>query len=57
MDKETIIYNLKRLVYCILNEIVANKIADLVEIVNTIFNKYFIGKILDSIFFYSIAFV
>jgi len=51
LDKELIILNLKRFAYSILNKTIANKIVHLGKIVNTIFNKYFIGKIIDSLIF------
>jgi len=57
MDKESIIISFKRFAYAILNETVAIKIIDLGKIVNTIFNKYFIGKIIDSIIFCIITFI
>ena len=57
IDKESIIFNLKRLAYSFLNETVAIKIVNLGKIVNTIFNEYFIGKIIDSIIFSIITFI
>jgi len=57
MDKESIISTLKRFAYSILSEPVAIKIVDLGKLVNTIFNKYFIGKIIDSIIFCIITFI
>ena len=57
LDKEPIIFNLKRFAYSILSKTAANKIVDLGKIVNTIFNKYFIGKIIDSTIFCIITFI
>ncbi len=57
MDKESIIFNLKKFVYSILSEPIAIKIIDFGKIVNTIFNKYFVGKIIDSIIFGIITFI
>ena len=51
IDKESIILNIKKFIYSILSETDAIKIVDFVKIANTIFNKYFIGKIIDSIIF------
>jgi len=57
MNKELIIFTLKKFTYSILNEPAAIKIFDLGKTVNTIFNKYFIGKIIDSIIFCIITFI
>jgi len=57
MDKESIIFYLKRFAYSILNETVAYKIVDLGKLINTIFNQYLIEKIIDSIIFCIITFV
>lgn len=57
MDKESIIFNIKKFIYSILSETVAIKIVDFGKIVNTTFNKYFIGKMIDSIIFGIITFI
>ena len=57
MDKESIIFNLKKFIYSILNETVAIKIIDFLNIVNTTFKKYFVGKMIDSIIFGIITFI
>ena len=56
-DKESIIFTLKRFIYSVLSKTAAIKIVDFGRIVNTTFNKYFIGKIIDSIIFGTITFV
>ena len=57
IDKESIIFNLKKFIYSILSETTAIKIINFGKIVNTTFNKYFIGKIIDSIIFGIITFI
>ena len=57
IDKESIIFNLKKFVYSILSETVAIKVINFSKTVNTIFNKYFIGKIIDSIIFGILTFI
>ena len=57
IDKEPIIFNLKKFTYSVLNESLAIKTGDLIKLVNTIFNQYFIGKIIDSIIFSLITFI
>ncbi|MBC8061629.1 MAG: AI-2E family transporter [Clostridiaceae bacterium] len=57
MDKESIIFNLKKFIYSILNENHALKLIYFGKIVNTTFNKYFIGKMIDSIIFGIITFI
>lgn len=56
-DKESIIYNLEKFVYSILSETATIKIVNFGKIVNTTFNKYLIGKIIDSIIFGVITFI
>ena len=57
MDKEAIILNLEKFIYCILSEGTSLKIINFFKIVNTIFKKYFVGKMIDSIIFGIITFV
>ena len=57
IDKESIIFNAKRVAYSIFEETVVIKIVDFGKVVNTIFNKYLIGKIIDSIIFCIITLV
>lgn len=56
-DKESIIFNVKKFIYSILNEHFAIKVINFGKIVNTTFHKYFIGKIIDSIIFGIITFM
>ncbi|WP_291633291.1 AI-2E family transporter [Clostridium sp.] len=57
IDKESIIFNLKKFISSFLSETAAIKMLNLGKTVNTIFNKYIIGKIIDSIFFGIITFI
>ena len=57
MDKESIIFNLEKFVCSILSETAAIKVVAFGKIVNTIFNKYFIGKVIDSVIFGTITFI
>jgi len=57
LDKESIIHNLKRLIYSVLNETATFKIINFLKIVNITFKKYFVGKIIDSIIFGIITFI
>jgi len=56
-DKESIIFNVKKFIYSILNETIAIKVVNFGKIVNSTFHKYFIGKIIDSIIFCIITFM
>lgn len=56
-DKESIIFNFKKFIYCILSETGAIKIVAFGKIVNTTFKKYFVGKMIDSIIFGGITFI
>ncbi|MBZ9686583.1 AI-2E family transporter [Clostridium estertheticum] len=57
LDKESIIYNIKKFIYSFLNEIHAAKVVNFGKIANITFKKYFIGKIIDSIIFGAITFI
>ena len=57
IDKESIISNLERFIYAISTEAIAITIIDFFKIVNTTFQKYFVGKIIDSIIFGIITFI
>ena len=57
MDKESIIYNLKKLIYSILNESASIKLINFGKVAHVTFNHYFIGKIIDSVIFGSITFI
>jgi len=57
IEKEDIIFNIKKFIYCILNESATLKIIDFLKIVNITFKKYFVGKMIDSILFGIITFV
>lgn len=57
IDKESIIFNTKRVAYSIFEETAVIKILDFGKLVNTIFNKYLIGKIIESTIFFIITFV
>ena len=51
IDKESIILYLKRFIYAITNESITSRMVDFIKMVNAIFNKFFIGKIIGSIIF------
>ncbi|MGH4123660.1 MAG: AI-2E family transporter [Clostridium sp.] len=57
IDKESIIFNIKKLIYSFLNEAHSIKVVNFGKIANTIFKKYFVGKIIDSIIFGCITFI
>lgn len=57
MDKESIIFNIKKFIYSILSESASIKIVDFGKLAHLTFNHYFIGKIIDSIIFGSITFI
>jgi len=57
IDKESIIYNLKRFVYSILSETLSTKVVNFGRLVNNIFKKYLFGKMIDSIIFGTITFL
>ncbi|MBU3112159.1 AI-2E family transporter [Clostridium lacusfryxellense] len=56
-DKEAIIHNLKKFIYCIINEKASINVIHFLGIVNTTFKKYFVGKMIDSIIFGIITFI
>ena len=57
MDKESIIYNIKKFIYSILSEPASIKLINFGKLAHVTFNHYFIGKIIDSIIFGTITFV
>ncbi|WP_298840538.1 AI-2E family transporter [Clostridium sp.] len=57
IDKESIILYLKKFIYSISSDHIAITVIDFLKIVNTIFKKYFVGKIIDSIIFGIITFI
>ncbi|HEY8891167.1 MAG TPA: AI-2E family transporter [Clostridium sp.] len=57
VDKESIIYNIEKFIHSILSESISIKTIDFFKLVNTIFKKYFVGKIIDSIIFAIITFI
>jgi predicted PurR-regulated permease PerM len=57
LDKESIIFNIKKLIYSFLSETASIKLVNFGKVVHTTFNHYFIGKIIDSIIFGSITFI
>jgi len=57
LDKESIIFNLKKFIYSISSESVSIKLIDFLKLVNITFKKYFVGKIIDSIIFGIITFL
>ena len=57
MDKESIISYIRKASLSILNEAVVIKMVEFGKLVNDIFNKYLIGKIIDSVIFCIITFL
>jgi predicted PurR-regulated permease PerM len=57
MDKESIIFNIKKLIYSFLSESASIKLINFGKLAHITFNRYFIGKIIDSIIFGSITFI
>lgn len=57
IDKESIIFNLEKFLSSILSDEVVIKIVNFGKLVNNIFNKYFVAKIIDSIIFGTITFI
>jgi len=57
LDKESIISTLKKFIYSILSKPTSIKLIHFLKIVNTTFNKYFVGKMIDSIIFGIITFI
>jgi len=57
LDKESIIFTLKKFIYSILSESTSIKIINFFKIVNITFEKYFFGKMIDSIIFGIITFI
>lgn len=56
-DKESILLTSKKLTYSIFSTKYAEHLIRIANIINNIFNKYFVGKILDSIIFGVISFI
>lgn len=57
MDKESIIFNIKKFIYSILSEPASIKLINFGKLAHVTFNHYFIGKIIDSVIFGSITFI
>ena len=57
LDKESIILNIKKFIYSICSEKLADRTIELGRITNVIFKKYFVGKLLDSILFGVVTFI
>ena len=57
MDKESIIFNIKKFIYSIFSEPHSIDVIQFGKLVNSTFKKYFIGKVIDSIIFGIITFV
>ena len=57
VEKESIIFNLEKFLYSILSEGISVKTINFFKLVNTIFKKYFVGKIIDSIIFAILTFI
>jgi len=57
LDKESIIFTLEKFIYSILSETASIRVIHFLKIVNITFNKYFVGKMIDSILFGIITFI
>ncbi len=57
LDKESIILNIKKFLYSVCSEKIADRTVELGRITNEIFKKYFVGKLLDSILFGVVTFI
>ena len=57
MDKEAIIFNIKKFIYSILSESASIKLINFGKLAHVTFNHYFIGKIIDSVIFGIITFI